>query len=91
MDNTGLKQKWFAELKELVCEGLQETDSKLIYFIKEIFKELNTRPAVQVSDGEVRHFGPGDVVLVDDTTGKGHVSWVTSKTDFDTAVVQLPT
>jgi hypothetical protein len=29
---------------------------------------------VEVSDGEVRRFGPGDLVLVDDTTGIGHIS-----------------
>lgn len=27
---------------------------------------------IQVSDGEIRRFGPGDVLLVEDTTGKGH-------------------
>jgi len=29
---------------------------------------------VGVSDGEVRTFGPGDIVLVEDVTDKGHVS-----------------
>lgn len=27
---------------------------------------------IQVSDGEIRRFGPGQLVLADDTTGKGH-------------------
>lgn len=27
-----------------------------------------------VSDGETRRIGPGDVVLVEDTTGKGHIT-----------------
>jgi quercetin dioxygenase-like cupin family protein len=27
-----------------------------------------------VSDGEVRHFKQGDVVLLDDTSGKGHIT-----------------
>jgi quercetin dioxygenase-like cupin family protein len=31
---------------------------------------------VQVSDGMVRTFGPGSVLLVEDTEGKGHVSRV---------------
>ncbi|MEJ2719622.1 MAG: cupin domain-containing protein [bacterium] len=31
---------------------------------------------VQVSDGETRRFGPGSVLLVEDTSGKGHVSRV---------------
>lgn len=29
---------------------------------------------VQVSDGEVRRFGPGSVVLVEDTWGQGHLT-----------------
>ena len=31
---------------------------------------------VEVTDGEIRRFGPGAVVLVEDTTGKGHISRV---------------
>jgi hypothetical protein len=27
---------------------------------------------VEASDGEVRHFGPGSVLLVEDTSGHGH-------------------
>lgn len=29
---------------------------------------------ITASDGEVRTFGPGSVLLVEDTTGKGHLS-----------------
>jgi len=29
---------------------------------------------IQVSDGETRTFGPGEIVLVEDTAGKGHKS-----------------
>jgi hypothetical protein len=29
---------------------------------------------VEVSDGEVRRFGPGSVLVVEDTSGKGHVT-----------------
>lgn len=29
---------------------------------------------IETSDGETRQFGPGDVLLVEDTTGKGHRS-----------------
>ena len=28
----------------------------------------------EVSDGQVRRFGPGTIILVEDTTGKGHLS-----------------
>lgn len=29
---------------------------------------------IETGDGTVRRFGPGDVLLVEDTTGRGHVS-----------------
>lgn len=44
----------------------------------------------EVSDGEIRHFGPGSVTLVEDTTGKGHRSRVVGSDDVVLAVVQLP-
>jgi len=30
--------------------------------------------SVEVSDGEIREFPPGEVLLVEDTTGKGHTT-----------------
>ncbi len=45
---------------------------------------------VEASDGEVRRIGPGSVVLVEDTTGKGHRSWVIGTTEVLIAAVQLP-
>lgn len=42
-----------------------------------------------VSDGEVRRFGPGSVVLVEDTSGKGHTSRVIG-TDNALAVFVYP-
>jgi hypothetical protein len=44
----------------------------------------------QVSDGEVRQAGPGTVGLVEDTTGKGHISRVVGTEDVVIAVVLLP-
>ena len=29
---------------------------------------------ITAGDGETRYIGPGEVVLVEDTTGKGHIS-----------------
>lgn len=34
---------------------------------------------VEVSDGEVRRFGPGSIALIEDTEGRGHVSRVLGK------------
>jgi hypothetical protein len=35
---------------------------------------------IQVSDGETRRFGPGSVLLAEDTTGKGHTNMVDGPT-----------
>jgi hypothetical protein len=42
-----------------------------------------------VSDGEVRRFAPGSVVLVEDTSGKGHTTRVVGNDDVLLAIVQL--
>ena len=42
----------------------------------------------EVSDGEVRRFKPGSLLLLEDTAGKGHVSRVVGE-DVTVAVVQL--
>lgn len=44
---------------------------------------------VKVSDGEGRTFGPGAVVLVEDTFGKGHISRVVGKERGYCVVVPL--
>lgn len=43
----------------------------------------------QVSDGEVRTFGPGSVTLLEDTSGTGHRSRIVGEEDAILAVVQL--
>jgi quercetin dioxygenase-like cupin family protein len=57
---------------------------------RQLFFFLSGEVAVQVGDGQVRHFGTGCVVLAEDTTGNGHVSWVVTKTGALAAVVELP-
>jgi quercetin dioxygenase-like cupin family protein len=42
----------------------------------------------EVSDGEIRRFGPGSVVLVEDTEGKGHTSRAVGTSDVLIAIVQ---
>lgn len=44
---------------------------------------------VEVSDGEKRKFGTGSFVLVEDTWGKGHRSWVSSEKRCTAVVVPL--
>ncbi|MEZ5235799.1 MAG: hypothetical protein R2755_27240 [Acidimicrobiales bacterium] len=35
---------------------------------------LRGRAEIEVGDGTKRRFGPGDLLLADDTTGQGHIS-----------------
>jgi len=35
---------------------------------------LSGEVEITVSDGEVRRFGPGSILLAEDVTGKGHIS-----------------
>ena len=44
---------------------------------------------VTTSDGQVRHFGPGSVVLLDDTAGKGHQTRAVGKIDHVAAVIPI--
>ncbi len=57
---------------------------------RQVFFYLSGELEAEVSDGEVRRFGPGSVVLVEDTTGKGHTSRVVGASSVLMAVVQLP-
>ena len=57
---------------------------------RQIFFILSGEIASQVGDGEVRYFGAGSILLLEDVTGKGHIIWVTSETDVFSAIVQLP-
>jgi quercetin dioxygenase-like cupin family protein len=56
---------------------------------KQIFFILSGESEAQVSDGEVRRFGAGSILLAEDTSGKGHVSKVVGSKDMVVAVVQL--
>ena len=37
---------------------------------------LSGHSEVEIGDGTKLHFGPGDIFLADDTTGRGHISRV---------------
>jgi hypothetical protein len=57
---------------------------------RQIFFYLSGEVEVQVSDGEVRRFSAGSILLVEDTTGKGHVSRVVSSERNTVGAVHLP-
>ena len=44
----------------------------------------------ETSDGDQRRFGPGSVALVEDTTDKGHRSWVVGEGEVLAIVVPVP-
>ena len=44
----------------------------------------------EVSDGDVRRVEPGTVVLLEDTSGRGHVTRVLGETEAEGMFVQLP-
>jgi hypothetical protein len=46
--------------------------------------------AMQTSDREIRYFKPGDVLLVEDTTGKGHTTWNEGTGVAVAARIQVP-
>ena len=37
---------------------------------------LSGQVEIETGDGTIRRFGPGDVMLADDTTGRGHITRV---------------
>ena len=45
--------------------------------------------ALEVSDGEVRHFGQGSVLLLDDRTGRGHETRVLGPRDVLIAFIHM--
>ena len=56
---------------------------------RHLFFVISGEWEVEASDGEIRRFGPGSVLLVEDTTGKGHASRVISDTDSLSGFVEL--
>jgi hypothetical protein len=57
---------------------------------RNLFAVISGEWEIKVSDGEVRRFSGGDVVLVDDTSGIGHASSVISEDDSLSLLVRLP-
>jgi len=50
---------------------------------------LSGESEIEVSDGEIRQFKAGDVLIAEDTTGKGHISRSISQTSRQTIVITL--
>jgi len=57
---------------------------------RQFYIQLSGELEVTVSDGEVRRFSAGSLVLLEDTTGKGHLTRVVGSTKVEAVFVQLP-
>ena len=57
---------------------------------RQIFFYLVGETEVEVGDGTIRRFGPGDALVVEDTTGKGHRSRTVGDETVFQALVHMP-
>jgi quercetin dioxygenase-like cupin family protein len=57
---------------------------------RQYFFYLSGQTGIEVGDGTTRFFGTGDILLVEDTTGKGHRSWTVGDVTSLQVVVPLP-
>lgn len=57
---------------------------------RQFFAVLRGGMEFEVSDGEVRRVGPGDVVLLEGTTGRGHRSSNLASEETFLLMVQIP-
>jgi hypothetical protein len=56
---------------------------------RQLIVHMKGEADVEVSDGEVRRFGPGSVVLVEDLTGKGHATRRVGDVPRETLMIAL--
>ncbi len=57
---------------------------------RQFYFQLSGQLQVTVCDGEMRKFSAGSLVLLDDTTGKGHLTEVVGSAGLSAVFVQLP-
>lgn len=57
---------------------------------RQLIVTLAGETEVEVSDGETRRFGPGSVLLVEDTSGKGHRTRRIGDAIRETLFISLP-
>ncbi|MGE5218596.1 MAG: hypothetical protein ACM3SP_16500 [Chloroflexota bacterium] len=51
---------------------------------------LSGQVEIETGDGTVRRFGPGDVMLAEDTTGRGHITRVVGGQPRENLFISLP-
>lgn len=58
--------------------------------VRELAVYLAGEGEIEASDGTVRALRPGTILLVDDTTGRGHIARVTGTDEMLVVIVTLP-
>ena len=56
---------------------------------RQFYVQLSGELEVEVSDGEIRRFSAGSLVLLEDTSGKGHLTRVVGSAGVDAVFIQL--
>jgi quercetin dioxygenase-like cupin family protein len=56
---------------------------------RQLYFNLSGHLEVEVADGEIRHLDPGDIVLVEDLSGSGHVTRVVGGASSTGVFIQL--
>lgn len=57
---------------------------------RQFYFQMSGELEVQVSDGEIRRFSAGSLVLLSDTSGKGHLTRALGSSEVDAVFIQLP-
>ncbi len=57
---------------------------------RQFYFQMSGELEVQVGDGEIRKFFAGSLILLDDTSGKGHLTRVVGNSGVNAVFVQLP-
>jgi mannose-6-phosphate isomerase-like protein (cupin superfamily) len=55
----------------------------------QFYIQLSGELEIQVGDGEIRKFSAGSIILVEDTSGKGHVSRNQGNSEVNAVFIQL--
>jgi len=85
----GVSQSMAATESAFICAPSGWTGDWHVSSARNLFVVLSGEWEIEASDGTVRKFSSPDVLLAEDTSGKGHRSRVISQEDSLALVVQL--
>jgi hypothetical protein len=57
---------------------------------RQFFFQMSGELEIQLGDGEIRKFSSGSLILLDESSGKGHVISILDNSGVDATFVQLP-